>query len=50
MSIAWFVWEATFGTLPAWIFAIQSRYTPYFAIDAPDGAAKGPWWGIVQFR
>ena len=24
----------------------QGHYTFYFAIDDPDGAATGPWWGI----
>jgi hypothetical protein len=24
----------------------QGQYTFYFAIDDPDGAATGPWWGM----
>jgi hypothetical protein len=22
------------------------KYTFYFALDGPDGAATGPWWGL----
>lgn len=26
------------------------EYTFYFAVDAPDGEATGPWWAIDSVR